>query len=378
MLCIAAIGLAQQVPTFSSDVRVVNVLATVRDKHGNIVNDLNKDDFILEEDGTPQTIRYFARETDLPLTLGLLVDTSYSQLRELDNEKRASAAFTNDVLREAKDSAFLIHFDHEVELLQDLTSSREKIASALQLLQAPQMDRQRPAGYPGGGGPGGYPGGRGGGSGRSSRGGGPGDGTHLYDSIYLASNELMAKQQGRKAVIVLTDGVDHGSKMSLEQAIETAQRSDTMVYSIYFEGQEGGDQRYGGPLGGRRGGGWPGGRRGGGGWPGGGGGWPGGGGRYPQPTGESSADGKKVLERLSSETGGRMFAVSKKESIEQIYAAIQDDLRNQYNLGYTPTRADDSGSDYRHIHLAVKDKDLLVQAREGYYASRQLESRSGQ
>jgi VWFA-related protein len=363
----------QQVPTFSANVNVVNVLATVRDKHGKIVNSLSKDDFILEEDGRPQTIRYFTRETDLPLTLGLLVDTSLSQLQQLDSEKRASTTFVNDVLREGTDSAFLIHFDREVELLQDITSSRGKMDSALQLLQPPQRDsRQRAGGYPGGGG--GNPGGRGGGAGRT-RGGGPGDGTHLYDSIYLASDELMAKQHGRKAIIVLTDGVDRGSKLSLDRAIETAQRSNTMVYSVYFEGQEGGYRRAGGPWGGgRRGGSWPGG---GGGWPGGGGGWPGGGQRHPRSPGAAAPDGKKVLERLSRETGGRMFTVSKKQPMEQIYAQIQDELRNQYNLGYTPDRAGDSGSDYHHIQVAVKQKDMKVQAREGYYASRPLNGTAG-
>lgn len=374
LFVMGALSLAQQAPTFHTDVKVVNVLATVRDKRGNIVNSLTKDDFVLEEDGKPQTVRYFARETDLPLTLGLLVDTSFSQLQEVDSEKRASAAFVREVLREGKDSTFLIHFDREVELLQDLTSSRSKMESALQLLQAPQSGRHGGGypggGYPGGGGPGGYPGGQGGGSGRTSRGGGAGDGTHLYDSVFLASDEVLAKQQGRKAIIVLTDGVDHGSKLSLDRAIETAQRSDAIVYSIYFEGQEGGFQRPAGPLGG--------GRRGGR-WPGGGGGWPGGGGgRYPRPTAEPSVDGKKVLERLSRETGGRMFVVSKKEPIEKVYAQIQDELRNQYSLGYTPDRAADDSSDYRHIHVAVKQHDLTVQAREGYYASRQLDTERGQ
>jgi VWFA-related protein len=259
LFLVTAVILAQQTPTFSVDVKVVNVLATVRDKHGNIVNTLTKDDFELEEDGRPQAIRYFARETDLPLSLGLLVDTSMSQLHVLDQEKTASAAFANEVLREGKDSSFLIHFDREVELLQDLTASRQKIVSALQSLQAPQsQDPQRGGGYPGSGG---------GGSGRGRRGGGGGGGTLLYDSIFLASDELLQKQPGRKAVIVLTDGVDHGSKMSLERAIESAQRADTMVYSIYFAGREGGDRQGGmtGPLGGGR-------RGGGGGWPGSGGG----------------------------------------------------------------------------------------------------------
>lgn len=349
---------AQQPPTISVDVKVVNVLATVRDQHGNIVNTLTQDDFTLEEDGRPQVIRYFTRETDLPLSLGLLVDTSLSQAYVLNQERSASAAFTNDVLREGKDSAFLIHFDREVELLQDLTTSRQKMVSALQLLQAPpSADRQRGSGYPGGG----------------RHGGG---GTLLYDSVFLACDELLQRQPGRKAIVVLTDGVDHGSKMSLERAIESAQRTDTMVYSIYFAGQEAGDRHFsaGGP--------WGGGSRRGGGWPGGGGGYPGGG--YPgsgrsDPRREStSEDGKRVLERLSRETGGRMFVVSKKEPIEHIYRQIQDELRNQYNLGYTSDRASDEGWEYRRIRVATKRGDLAVQAREGYYASRQVGAKQGQ
>jgi len=343
---------AQQAPTFSVDVKVVNVLATVRDKHGNIVNSLTKDDFTLEEDGRPQTIRYFRRETDLPLTLGLLVDTSLSQVQVLDQERTASAAFANDVLREGQDSAFLIHFDHQVELLQDLTTSRQKLVEALQSLEAPRYERQQGGGYPGGG------------SGRGRHGGGAGGGTLLYDSIFLASDELLRKQPGRKAIVVLTDGVDHGSKMSLERAIETAQRADTMVYSIYFAGREGGDRHTGmsGP--------WGGGRH--------GGGWPGGGGRTgPRPSDTSSEEGKKILERLSWETGGRMFVVSRKEPIAQIYRQIEDELRNQYSLGYTPDRAAADTSDYRHIHLATRQKDLTVQAREGYYASHQVDAKVG-
>jgi VWFA-related protein len=371
ILALLAISVAQDAPTISVNVKVVNVLATVRDKHGNIINTLTKDDFVLDEDGRPQTIRYFTRETDLPLSLGLLVDTSLSQVKVLDQEKTASAAFTNELLREGQDTAFLIHFDREVELLQDLTSSRQKMSSALEQLQAPRYDDVRSGG-------GGTPGGGSGGGGRGRRGGGFGAGTLLYDSIFLASDEVLHKQPGRKAIVVLTDGVDHGSKMSLERAIESAQRADTMVYSIYFAGQEGGDYHTGmgsGPWGGgRRGGGWPGG---GGGWPGGGGGYPGGGRTDPRSTRTSSEDGKKILERLSRETGGRMFAVSKKEPINEIYKRIEDELRNQYNLGYTPDHAFDSASDYRHIHVATKQKDLVVQAREGYYASRQVDAKQG-
>jgi VWFA-related protein len=285
--------------------------------------------------------------------------------RELDNEKSASGTFANSVLRDGKDSAFLIHFDREVELLRDLTSSREKFVSALQLLQSTGLeDRQQNGGNSGGNSGGGYPGGRGrGGSGGGARRGG----THLYDSIYLASDEVLAKQEGRKAIIVLTDGEDRGSKETLDEAIESAQRSNTMVYAIYYEGeQEHRHSDFGGPMGGGRHGG---------GWPGGGGGYPGGG-RSPRST-EPTADGKKVLERLAQETGGRMFKVSKKEPIEQIYATIQDELRNQYNLGYTPDRKNDNAADYRHIKVTVKKKDYNVQAREGYYASRQDTGKPG-
>ena len=332
-----------QPPTISVNVKVVNVLATVRDKHGDIVSNLSKDDFVLEEDGRPQTIGYFARETDLPLTLGLLVDTSMSQRRVLDQERSASSTFLDQVLRVDKDRAFLIHFDREVELLQDLTSSRQKLESALALLQTPQLhraDREGGGNSPGGNSPDSYPG-----SGR--RGGGGGGGTLLYDAVYLASNELMKKQQGRKALIVLSDGVDRGSKETLASAVEAAQRANTLVYSILFTSE----QPYGGGYGGRGMGGM--GRR---------GGWPG---RYPQ---QERPDGKKILEQISKQTGGRLFEVSKKLPIEQIYAQIQDELRNQYSLGYTPDRAD-VGAGYHKIHLTTKQKDLTVQARDGYYAA---------
>ncbi len=172
----------QSVTTMSVQVKVVNVLATVRDKHGKIINNLTKDDFTLSEDGRPQTIRYFSRETDIPLTLGLLVDTSMSQRRVLGEERSASQSFLTQMLREDKDKAFVIHFDREVELLQDLTSSHEKLRVSLESLDTPQFSRTSGGGYPGGGGGGaerGYPGGggSGGGSGRHH-----GGGTLLYDS----------------------------------------------------------------------------------------------------------------------------------------------------------------------------------------------------
>jgi VWFA-related protein len=347
----------EPVATVAVDVKVVTLPVTVRDKHGKIVRDLTKDDFTLQEDGRPQTIKYFSQETNLPLTLGLLVDTSRSQDNVLDAERNASRSFIDQMLVQPKDKAFLIHFDREVELLQDLTASREKLQSALELLKT-SSDREHsndpndPSNSPSGSG--------------SHRGGG----TQLYDAVYLASNELMKKQQGRKAIVILSDGVDHGSKTYLESAIEAAQRADTVVYSIYFaDSHRDEGQRQGGGMG--RGGGYPGG--GGGGWPGGGGGWPGGGGgrggRGGQRPAESRTDGKKILERISKETGGRFFEVSKKESVGDIYTSIVEELRTQYSMGYTPDK-DSTASGYHHVVLAVKKKDLSVQTRDGYYADR--------
>jgi VWFA-related protein len=342
------------VSTIAVKVNVVNVLATVRDKHGEVIPNLTQSDFTLTEDGHPQTIRYFAHETDLPLTLGLLVDTSMSQRRVLDQERSASRSFVTRMVREDRDKAFVIHFDHEVELLQDLTPSHEKLESALDALATPQFSRNSGGGNssdpdPNAGS------GSGRGQGRGHGGHYGGGGTLLYDSVYLASDEVIKKQQGRKALIILSDGVDRGSKESLDYAIETAQRSDAVVYSILFKDDEE-DSGRGGGFGrpGMGGGGM--GRHGG-----------MGGSRNPR---EERPDGKKILERISKETGGRLFEVSKKQSVDQIYSQIEDELRHQYNLGYTPERAGATASGYHKIQLAVNKKDLAVQARDGYYGDR--------
>ncbi len=332
-------------PTITHDVKVVNVLATVRDKKGNIVNNLTQNDFKLTQDGQPQTIHYFTRETDLPLTLGLLVDTSMSQRRLIDAERTGSFAFLNEFMRVDKDKAFVIHFDTEVELLQDMTTDHQKLETALDKLDTPRFDNS-------GGGQQGGPG---------SGGGHRGGGTALYDAVFLASDELMQKQQGRKAIILLTDGVDNGSKVSLNRAIESAQRANTLVYSIMYADPD----AYGHQFGQMGGGGGGMGRHGG--WPGGGGGYPGGGGGYPPQQRQERPDGKKVLQRMSKETGGRFFEVSKKETINQIYDQIADELRNQYNIGYAPDKAV-AGLGYHKIDLTTTNKDLIVQAREGYYA----------
>jgi VWFA-related protein len=262
------------------------------------------------------------------------VDTSPSQRRVLEQERIASYAFLEHLMREDKDKAFVIHFDWEIELLQDLTASRQKLNTALENLDSPKFE-------PSAGGPSG--------SGGHHRGG-----TTLYDAVFLASDELMQKQQGRKALIILSDGVDTGSKMTLTRAIEAAQRANTLVYCILFADKEAyGNRGYGVHLGGLGGGmGRPGGMG------------RGGPGRYPQ---QSHPDGKKVMEQISRETGARFFDVSKKQPIDQIYASIEEELRNQYNLGYTPDKAD-AAPGYHKIHLTTTQKDLVVQARDGYYS----------
>ncbi len=354
----------QPQPTFTADVKVVNVFATVRDKKGQIVKDLTKQDFSLLEDGRPQNIKYFAKQSDLPLTLGLLVDTSRSERRMIPTERSASYKFIEQVLRPDRDKAFLIHFDREVELLQDLTGSREKLEKALELLTPSQEDQETnrdpndnggnyPRGGGGGGGGGigfpgggiGFPGGGGGhhGGGGYPRGGGGqhhSGGTKLYDGIFLASDEILKKQTGRKAIILLTDGEDNGSKTYLEEAIGSVQKADTVGYAVRITDEEIGSMvpRDWHSSGGGRGG------------------------------GADRPDGKKVLKQIAGETGGGYYEYGKKKSLEDIYAEIQDELRNQYSIGYTSDHTgDDKG--FRKIELTVGDKHYLVQARQGYYPS---------
>lgn len=316
--------------TFTTDVRVVNLFATVRDKQGKIVRDLVKDDFTLDEDGHPQVIRYFSRESNLPLTLGLLVDTSGSMRRVLGQEHSASYRFLDQVLTD-KDQAFVIHFDREVELLQDLTSSRKKLEDALAELETsePQRQRgQRGGGYPGGG-----------------RRGGGGGGTELYDAVLLASDELMKKQTGRKALVLLTDGVDNGSKVPLARAVESAQLADTLVYGIRIADPDANGNNFGRRRGGMYGRGAP-----------------------PPYVYGDRIDGKKVLQRLCQPTGGTYFDVTNKQPIDAIYSQLQEELRNQYSLGYTSDRTS-AGPGYRRIHLAVKRDGASVQTRDGYYTT---------
>jgi VWFA-related protein len=250
-------------------------------------------------------------------------------------------------LTKPEDKAFLIHFDREVELLQDLTASKDKLSSALEELGPTQESFSQTSDSSG--------------QQHAHRGGG----TQLYDAIYLASDELMKKQQGRKALVVLSDGEDRGSRETINSAIEAAQRANTVVYTIYFQGEQShdNDNRGGGGYGHPRIG------MGGGGWPGGGGGYPGGGRGGQRPSQEPHVDGKKIMIQIAEQTGGRMFEAKKKENFDQIYSNIAEELRSQYMLGYTPDKSSADAS-YHKIVLTTKKKDLYVQTRDGYYADK--------
>lgn len=291
-----------EMPTIRVEVDVVNILCSVRDKHGRLIADLDKDDFRLFENNEEQEIKYFARETDLPLTIGLLVDVSKSQERLLDLEKIAAHRFLTEVLRPNKDLAFLISFGVEAELLQDFTASLDLLRDGLDALQiSAPVGGVLPSPVPTASKP---------------------KGTVLYDAIFLASEDMLKDEVGRKVLIVISDGVDYGSIVSKAEAIEAAQRADVMVYSIYYA-----DPRY-----------------------------------------QYLRDGYGVLKRISEETGGRIFRVSRKRPLEWIFAQIQEEMRSQYSLGYTPTNPVRDGS-FRRIRIKTVRKGLKVQARRGYYAT---------
>jgi VWFA-related protein len=320
--------------TFSVDVNVVNVFVTVRDKKGTFIKDLTQEDFALSEDGRKQTISYFSRETDLPLTIGLIVDTTPSENNMMEEEKTASRIFLNKILRPGKDNAFLMQFGEEVELLQNLTSAPETLAEAINQLEQHSMGFLNAP----------MPGGRPVLRRRSASTYGSNFYTLLSDSIYLASDEIMKPLQGRKALIILGDGYHVGDRRDM--AIAAAQEADTLIYTIRIF-----DKEFGGNTGGF------GGMRGFGGM--GPFGFPGGGG------GLDDSEWKQNLKTLSNKTGGSYFETGKKGVLEHVYAQIEEELRSQYSLGYTPDNKAKNG--FRKISVEVKKRGMIVHGREGYY-----------
>ena len=290
--------------TLKVTTEVVNVYAVVRQKNGRLIPDLNKDDFQLEENHEPQVIRYFSREADTPLTLGILVDTSPSQERVLEVEKREAEAFLREVLR-PKDLTFVLHFDVEVELLQDFTSDLHRLDNAIEENQI------------NGGGvrttPGTFPSGDSGGA------------THLFDAVYLSARDLLKNEVGRKVLILLTDGEDQGSKVKLDAALEAAQKSDVIIYSIDIS-----DRAF----------------------------------YYRHGMGYG---GESVLHKLSDETGGRVIQANNAKDTSEAFQQIANELRTQYLLGYTPTNTKLDGT-FRKIEVKVRAGNVKVSARRGYYA----------
>jgi len=302
----------EPVTTLRRDVNVVNLFFNVKDKHSALIPDLTKADFELYEDGKPQTVKYFSKETDLPLTLGMMIDTSPSQERVLPMEQDAGAEFLKDVLR-PKDLAFLLSFDVEVDLLRDLTNNYKDIEHAMAKTRINAGGGSRSS-IPGiGQGP--------------IPGIGNPKGTLLYDAVYLASREVLSHEVGRKAMIILTDGQDQGSNTRLTEAIEIAQKADAIVYVILCA-----DRGFYG------------------------------GGYY----------GDREMRKLTEETGGRVIdAGNHPEKMRDDFAQLANELRNQYAIGYTPTNQTKDGS-FRKVEIRVpKVKDAKIQARKGYYAPRE-------
>jgi VWFA-related protein len=291
-----------QEETIRVDVDIVNVLATVRNKSGGLVANLTKDDFSLLENGQKQEIKYFTRETDLPLTIGLLVDVSRSQENLIEVERRAAAQFFSSVLG-PKDLAFVIGFGQDAELLQDYTSSRKLLQNA--------PDELKVNGPVGGLHPGPVP------TMNKPR------GTVLFEAVYLAAAEQLKGQVGRKVLVVLTDGVDQGSRYKMQDAIKAAQLADAIVYAIYYAD--------------------------------------------PSAYGYYGMPSDRDIKRVAEDTGGRVLKVDRKRSLQEVFREIEEEMRSQYAIGYSPTNGEKDGS-FRKIEFKMADRDLKVQARKGYFA----------
>jgi VWFA-related protein len=288
--------------TIKSQVNLVNLFATVRDKNKRIVGDLKQEDFKVLEDNQDQKISFFSKEVSLPITLALLLDTSGSEQDMLGAIQEAGSAFLHRVLRKG-DEALVMSFDSDVDLLSDFTDDRAQLDRAV---------RRSRINIPSGGSIGGNPGPIG------SR---QITGTALYDAIYLACSEKLNTEAGRKAIVIVTDAQDEGSKVKLEEAIEAAQRTDTVIHILLVA-----DPRFGGNA--------------------------------------------SVAHKLAEETGGRMIAVRSEKKLVEAFDEISEELRSQYTLGYYPTNTAHDGK-FRKIKVETNNHDFKVLTRKGYYAPKE-------
>ncbi|HET9406873.1 MAG TPA: VWA domain-containing protein [Candidatus Sulfotelmatobacter sp.] len=300
----------QPAETLKVNVNVVQLFFNVKDKHGALIPNLTKNDFDIFEDGKPQTIKYFTAESNLPLTLGIMIDSSRSQTNVLDMEKEVGGAFLRQILTD-KDEAYVISFDISVDLLQDFTRDVHRLQTAL---NKAKVNADFSGGIPG-------------------TGGGPlpskyQPGTLLYDAVYLSSHDMLAKEVGRKAMVLLTDGQDEGSKLKIQDAIEAAQKADAIVYVLLCA-----DRGFYGGFG---------------------------------------YSGESEMRKLTEQTGGRVINVGNKfDKLREAFDQVAAELRSQYNIGYTPTNTNLDGT-YRKLEIKNK-QNYKIQARAGYYAARSQE-----
>lgn len=298
---------AESSQTLKVQTNLVNVFVTVRDKHNAIISDLGKDDFKISEDGAEQKVAYFAKEADMPITLGILIDTSGSMQNIFDAEQDTASRFVHDIMRK-KDEAMIISFDFDVNLLADFTEDPSVLERAIRRAQINAVS---------GGGvvtPGTVPTGQNG-------------GTDLYDAVYLACHDQFMSEAGRKAVILLTDAEDTGSKLSLQQAIEAAQRTDSVIHVLRLS-----DEPFYMGLG-------------------------------------IGYSGAAVARKMAEDTGGREIEVRNEKSLDKAFDQITEELRSQYVLGYYPTNSKRDGT-FRKIKVDVDKPDMRILSRKGYYAPR--------
>src|SRR5579871_1683800 len=294
--------------TLKVNVNDVQLFFNVKDKHGALIPNLTKDDFNIAEDSKPQTIKYFTAESNLPLTLGMLIDSSGSQRNVIDMEKEVGGAFLKQILTD-KDEAYVISFDISVDLLQDFTRDTHRLQAALNKAKV-NVDFTS----------GGIPG----------MGGGPvptqnAPGTLLYDAVYLSAHDMLAKEVGRKAMILLTDGQDEGSRLKIRDAIEAAQKADAIVY-VLLCADRGGYFSAG-----------------------------------------MVYNGEGEMRKLTEATGGRVINVGNKfDKLRDAFDQVAAELRSQYNIGYTPSNTKLDGT-YRKLEIKNK-QNYKIQSRAGYYA----------
>ena len=299
----------QPAATFKVNTNVVQLFFNVKDKKGGLIANLPKDSFQVFEDRKPQTIKYFSADSELPLTLGILIDSSASQERVLQMEQEVGGSFLSEILR-PKDLAFVIDFNIGVNLVQDFTSSARLLKTALNSVRINSGGQAAVPGIPG-------------------QGGGPvptigvPKGTLLYDAVYLGSHDEMGQQVDRKAMILLTDGEDQGSQYKLQDAISAAQKADTIVYVLLCADR--GFYGFGG------------------------------------------YSGDSAMKKLTEETGGRMIEVGNKtDKLKAAFDQISQELRSQYNIGYIPSNPVKNGG-FRRVEIKSKE-GYKVQARSGYFA----------